>query len=66
MKKLFVLTVATLLIGSVFAQGGEKDKKCAKDKECGKKQTGKDCCSKMAKTATKATVATVKPTVKKA
>ena len=65
MKKLFVLTVATLVMGSVFAQGGEKGKKCTNDKECGKKKEGKDCCSKITKTATKATVTTVKPTVKK-
>ncbi len=62
MKKLFVLAAATLVMGSVFAQSGEKDKKYAKDKECGKKKEGKDCCNKMGKTTT----ATVKPTVKKA
>lgn len=66
MKKLIVLATAILVMGSVFAQGGEKDKKCAKDKECGKKKEGKECCSKMTKTATKATVATVKSAVKKA
>ena len=66
MKKLLVLTAATLVMGSVFAHGGEKDKKCAKDKECCKKKEGKECCSKMEKTTTKATTATVKPTAKKA
>ena len=66
MKKLFVLAAATLVMGSVFAQSGEKDKKCAKDKECGKKKEGKDCCNKMGKTAAKTTTATVNPTVKKA
>ncbi|MBC7721348.1 MAG: hypothetical protein H7068_04945 [Pedobacter sp.] len=64
MKKLFVLAAATLVMGSVFAHGGEKEK--------GKKEKGtKECCKKDGKecgkkTATKATIETAKPAAKKA
>ncbi len=63
MKKLFVLAAATLVMGSVFAQDG--DKKCAKGKECCKKEVtakAKECCkkdSKEAKTVAKETKSTV-------
>lgn len=73
MKKLFVLAAATLVMGSVFAhEGGKKDKKCGKDKECckkmdskecGKKMDGKECGKKETKTAA---TSAAKPAVKKA
>lgn len=67
MKKLFVLAAATLVMGSVFAQDGAKDKKCSKDKECCKKMGTKGCDKKMDKKDTKTAAATpAKPTVKKA
>jgi hypothetical protein len=68
MKKLFVLAAATLVMGSVFAhEGGKKDKKCSKDKECCKKMDGKECGKKMDKKETKtADATTAKPAVKKA
>ena len=67
MKKLFVLAAATLVMGSVFAHEGGKDKKCSKDKECCKKMDGKECGKKMDKTAAKTTTATpAKPAAKKA
>ena len=66
MKKLFVLAAAILVMGSVFAQEG--DKKCAKGKDCCKKESmakakekDKECCkkdSKEAKTIAKETKST--------
>lgn len=68
MKKLFVLAAATLVMGAVFAhEGGKKDKKCSKDKECCKKMDGKECGKKMDKKETKtADASAAKPAVKKA
>ncbi len=61
MKKLFVLTAATLVMGSVFAHEGGKDKK----KDCCKKES-KECCKKGDKKEAK-TASTVKaPAAKKA
>ncbi len=58
MKKVFVLAVAALVMGSVaIAQTGEKE--C-----CKKKEGGKKCCKKEAKAdakAAKATTATPAP-----
>jgi len=73
MKKLFVLAAATLVMGSVMAhEGGKKDKKCSKDKECCKKMDGKECGKKMdgkecgKKESKTANATTAKPTTKKA
>ncbi|MFC4233096.1 hypothetical protein ACFOW1_14435 [Parasediminibacterium paludis] len=68
MKKLFVLAAATLVMGSVWAhEGGKKEKKCSKDKECCKKMDGKECGKKMDKKDGKTADANAtKPTVKKA
>jgi hypothetical protein len=73
MKKLFVLAAAILVMGSAFAhEGGKKDKKGSKDKECCKKMEGKECGKKMdgkecGKKETKNEDATtVKPAEKKA
>lgn len=50
MKKLLLLSTAFLLISGVtFADNGKKKKKCAK---------GKSCCSKSAKSCTKAKATT--------
>lgn len=66
MKKLFVFVAATLVMGSVFAQGGEKEKgkKEKGTKECCKKD-GKECGKKTEKIATKVTIQTEKSAVKK-
>ena len=70
MKKLFVFVAATLVMGSILAHGGEKEKG---KKEKGKKEKGtKECCKKDGKEcgmkteniATKATFETEKSAVK--
>ena len=65
MKKILMLaTVAFLTTGIAFAHGGDK-KKCAKGKECCKKdKEGKEACNDSKKKDSK--TATVKTTAKKA
>jgi len=63
MKKMLVLATAALLVSSVTFANGDDKKKCAKGKDCCKKE-GK-ACKKDAKTKD-AKTAEVKPAAKKA
>ena len=65
MKKILLLaTAAFLFTGAAFAQD-KAEKKCAKGKECCKKE-GKDCSKDAAKTKSTKTVVIAKPAAKKA
>jgi len=66
MKKILVLATAALLVSSVtFANGDDDKKKCAKGKDCCKKE-GKSCKKDMKEKAKDAKTAEVKPAAKKA
>jgi len=65
MKKILMLATAAFLFSGVAFAQDKTEKKCAKGKECCKKE-GKEGCSKDAKAKAAKTTSTAKPATKAA